>query len=200
MEPTAPKSQLSRSIGLGVVAGIVAGVVMAMFAMIAAMTYQDTGFFTPIYHIAATFTDPTAMETSMKQAMSGDLFYFTAGPAALGLAVHMMTAIAFGVIFALLATSFGLRRGVAPLIGVLYGLGVFALMSFAVLPIVADAFGGGEPISDMPKMVGYTTFSLEHAIFGLALGLVLAPQLEPAATPRGATASARGFRTQTGSR
>lgn len=199
MEQTTPTQQLSRSIGIGVLAGIVAGIAMAIYAMIAAATYQDTGFFTPLYHIAATFIEPTAMETSMKQAMGGELYYFSAGPAVLGLAIHMMTAVAFGVIFALLATSLGLRGGAAPVVGVVYGLGVFALMSFAILPLVADAFGGGRPISDMPSMVGYTAFSIEHAIFGFVLGLVLAPRLGYARVPRTATRS-KGVTAPTGSR
>lgn len=182
----------SRTLGIGVVAGIVAAIAMAMYAMIAAATYQDTGFFTPMYHIASTFIDPTAMETSMEQAMGGDLYYFSAGPAVLGMVIHMMTAIAFGVIFAFLLRWFGLRGPVAPLVGVLYGLAVFALMGFVVLPIVADVFGGGKPISDMAQMVGYTTFGIEHAIFGLVLGFVLAPRREyAAATQRGTAPSAR---------
>jgi hypothetical protein len=149
-----------------------------MYAMIAAATYQDTGFFTPLYHIASTFIDPTAMETSMKHAMGGDLYYFSAGPAALGMAIHIMTAVAFGVIFAFVAAWLSLRGPVAALVGVIYGLGVFALMSFAVLPVVADLFGAGKPISDMPEMVGYTTFGVEHAIYGLVLGLWLMPRRE----------------------
>jgi len=55
-------------------------------------------------------------------------------------------------------------------LGVVYGLAVFAVMSFAVLPAVADLFGGGKPISDMPEMVGYGSFAIEHALFGLVLG------------------------------
>ena len=200
MQPTTATPQVSRSIGIGVLAGIVAGIVMAMYAMIAAATYQDTGFFTPLYHIASTFIDPTAMETSMKHAMGGDLYYFSAGPAALGLAIHMMTAVAFGVIFALVVTQLGLRGPVVPLVGVIYGLGVFALMGFAVLPLVADLFGAGKPISDMPEMVGYATFSVEHAIFGLFLGLVLAPRSKYERAPRAATASGQRLRAQTGSR
>lgn len=192
--------QAGRTLGRGVLAGIVAGIAMAMYAMIAAATYQNTGFFTPMYHIASTFIEPTTMETSMKEAMGGNLYYFSAGPAALGLAVHMMTAVAFGIVFALLVTRSGLQGAVAPLVGVVYGLGVFVLMSFVVLPFVADAFGGGKPIAEMPKMVGYTTFGVEHAIFGLVLGLVLAPRREHAGAPRPATRSAQGFRTQTGSR
>lgn len=198
MESPAVTHRWSHNVGKGVLAGILAGIAMAMFAMTAAATYQDTGFFTPMYHIAATFIDPTAMETSMKEAMGGDLYYFSAGPAALGMAIHMMTAVTFGVVFALLATRLGLRGPMAPLAGVIYGIGVFALMSFAILPVVADAFGGGKPISDMPKMVGYATFSIEHVIFGLVLGLMLAPRGELAGSSRVAAAAGGRLRTQTG--
>src|SRR3990170_4665327 len=109
MASPAVTPQASRTIGKGVLAGVVAAIAMAMFAMIAAATYQDTGFFTPMYHIASTFIHPAAMETSMKQAMGGDLYYFSAGPAALGMAIHMMTAVAFGIVFALLVTWAGLH-------------------------------------------------------------------------------------------
>ncbi len=198
MASTKTKPQVSRTVGRGVLAGIVAGIAMAMYAMVAAATYQDTGFFTPMYHIASTFIDPSAMETSMKEAMGGNLYHFSAGPAILGMAVHLMTAIAFGVVFALLVTWLGLRGPVALLVGVIYGLAVFTLMSFVGLPIVADLFGGGKPISDMPEMVGYSTFSIEHGIFGLVLGLLFVPRPEYAVAP--ATASARRLRAQTGSR
>lgn len=200
MESPTITHQVNRTVGKGVLAGILAGVVMAMFAMIAAATYQGTGFFTPLYHIASTFIDPTAMETSMKEAMGGNLYYFAAGPAALGMVIHMMTAIAFGIIFALLARWLSLRRPAALLVGVVYGIVVFALMSFVVLPAVANVFGGGKPIADMPEMVGYGTFSIEHALFGLVLGLVLATRPEYAGAPGAATASRQRLRAQTGSR
>ncbi|MFN2485499.1 MAG: hypothetical protein ABR609_02615, partial [Acidimicrobiia bacterium] len=44
--------------------------------------------------------------------------------------------------------------------------------SFGVLPAVAGMFDSGPAIRDMPSMVGWGTFSVEHAIFGLVLGLV----------------------------
>lgn len=144
---------------------------MAMYAMVAGATYQDTGFFTPMYHIASTFIEPKAMETSMQHAMNGDLFYFSAGPAILGLMVHMMVAVLFGLVFASIARTFRVQGGVAPVVGVVYGLVVFAVMTWVVLPAVADVFGGGKPISDMPEMVGYGSFAIEHALFGLVLGV-----------------------------
>ncbi len=64
----------------GLVAGTAASAVMVTYAMVAAATYQDTGFFTPLYHIASTFIAPSAMEASMQQAMGGDSFYFDLGP------------------------------------------------------------------------------------------------------------------------
>lgn len=165
------KPPTARTFGGGAVAGIVAGAAMGIFAMVAGATYLDSGFFTPLYHIASTFIEPTAMETSMQRAMNGDLFYFSAGPAILGLAVHMMVAVLFGLIFASIARAARLRSGVAPAVGVIYGIAVFAVMSLVVLPAVADVFGGGRAISEMPEMVGYGTFAVEHALFGLVLGL-----------------------------
>jgi hypothetical protein len=49
--------------------------------------------------------------------------------------------------------------------------------SFVVLPIAASLFGGGTPISDMPQMVGWATFTIEHAIYGFVVGLW--PALRP---------------------
>jgi hypothetical protein len=44
-------------------------------------------------------------------------------------------------------------------------------MAFLALPVFASVFGGGEPISDMPKLAGWGTFAIEHAIYGAVLGL-----------------------------
>jgi len=57
-----------RGIGLGVAGGIVAAIAMAMFAMIAAATYQGTGFFTPLYHIGSSLGGAAPME-AMKASM-----------------------------------------------------------------------------------------------------------------------------------
>ncbi len=53
------------------------------------------------------------------------------------------------------------------------------------LPLVAELFDGGEPISDMPTMVGWGTFTAEHALYGLVLGAVVARRtVAPAAADR----------------
>ena len=51
-------------------------------------------------------------------------------------------------------------------LGAIYGLAVMALMSFIALPIIGQG--------DMPKMVGWPTFSIEHALYGGTLGVWLA--------------------------
>ncbi len=174
----------------GLVAGAAAAAVMIVYAMVAAATYQDTGFFTPLYHIASTFIDPAAMKASMEAAMGGDSFYFDAGPAALGLGIHLGTGAVWGAVFGFLLGALRSSRLAAVPLGLGYSMVVLVLMSFVVLPVAAELFGGGQPISEMPDMVGWATFGVEHLIFGLVLGLfwpLLPPR--PVDAPRHAAAS-----------
>jgi hypothetical protein len=155
----------------GALLGVVAAVAMAMFAMIASATYRGTGFFTPMHHIAAAVLSPDAMMRSMKAGMAGDTFAISVGPALLGLVLHLLTGAFWGAIFGLIVAT-GWLRGVVGLIGgIVYGLAVLVVMAFVALPVIASVFGGGEPISDMPKLAGWGTFAIEHAIYGAVLGL-----------------------------
>jgi hypothetical protein len=158
----------------GAIAGLVAGVVMAMYAMVASATFLGQGFFTPMYGIASPIVGPQAMMTSMQQGI-----YFVAGPALLGPAIHMMWAALYGVIFGLIARAAHLTGAAAVVAGIVYGLLVMLFMSFVVLPIV----GAGA----MPGMVGWTSFTIEHMVFGLVLGLwpALRPEDVPLATAQG---------------
>lgn len=154
-------------------AGVGASLVMAMYAMIAAWTYQHTGFFTPLYHIAATFAAPDTMMTSMQEAMAGNSFTFVVGPALLGAVIHMMVGAMYGAVFAVIARL--LRWHGVALLGaaMVWGLIVFVISSWIGLPVAAALFGGGDPIRDMASMVGYPTFIIEHLMFGAALGILL---------------------------
>jgi hypothetical protein len=154
----------------GALFGAGAAIVMAMFAMIAAATYQGTGFFTPLYHIASSVLDPSTMMRSMQAAGSGDTFVFSAGPAVVGSALHLLTGAFWGAIFGLLVSTGRLRGLIGLLAGIVYGLAVMVVMAFVGLPIVAALFGGGDPISDMPRLAGWGTFTIEHAIYGGVLG------------------------------
>jgi hypothetical protein len=162
---------IGRAVGGGLIAGLLAAVAMAMYAMVAGATYQGTGFFTPMYHIASTFIGPSTMEISMQQAMEGGLFYLRPGPAALGLVTHIAVGAAFGGVFGILSRVLRLRGRIAVAGGIAYGLLVLVVMSFVGLPLVSGLFGAGEPIAEMPMMVGWPTFTIEHALFGLVLGL-----------------------------
>ncbi len=142
-----------------------------MFAMVAGATYLGAGFFTPLYHIASSVIEPKGMMTSMQNAMEGQTnFYFAFGPAAVGLTVHLMTGAIYGVVFALIARALRLSGAAAIVAGATFGLGVLLFSSFVGLPAAAALFDGGDPIADMPNVVGWTTFTIEHVMYGIVLG------------------------------
>jgi hypothetical protein len=150
----------------GAIAGIIAGVVMAMYAMIASATFLGQGLFTPLYGIASPLIGPQAMMTSIKQGV-----FFAPGPALLGLVIHMLWAALYGIIFGLIARGLQLKGALAVMSGLGYSLLVLLFMSFIVLPIV----GAGQ----MPTIVGWPSFLVQHLCFGVTLGLwpVLQPQM-----------------------
>lgn len=169
---TTPR-HLAQSLIVGAGAGVVASLAMAMFAMLAGATFQHSGFFTPLHHIASTFIAPDAMMKSMRAAMAGHMFTFIPGPALIGAVVHMMVGAGYGAVFGLISGRTRLH-GLA-LVGaaMAWGLAVFAASTWAVLPAAAALFGGGDPVRDMAAMVGHGPFVVEHLIYGAALGLLL---------------------------
>ncbi len=185
---TTAQPTLKATVTRGAVSGMIAGAVMAMFAMVASVTYQHHGFFTPLFHISALFGSPDAMMRSVAEAMAGNRFWFTTGPAALGLVIHMMTGAMFGIGFAFLARR--LPRAALVPAGALYGLAVFVVSAFVGLPLAAKVTGSGTTISDMASMVGWVTFAAEHVMFGLALG-ALALRTAPADGATDAVVGAR---------
>ena len=162
---------LVRTLGRGAVGGMVAAAVMAMFAMVASVTYQHHGFFTPLFHIAAVAGSSSAMMTSMQQAMAGNRFWFAPGAALVGLAIHLMTGAAFGMMFAAIARVLPRRWWLAA--GATFGLAVFAGSAFVDLPAAASITGSGDVIANMASMVGWATFAIEHVMFGIALAVYL---------------------------
>lgn len=166
------RTEVGAAIRSGALWGVVAAAVMAMYAMLAGLTYLNAGFFTPMYHIASTVIAPEPMMTSMQKVMEGQTdFYFTLGPAAVGMMIHFATGVMYGIVFALIARALRLSGAAAVGAGVVYGVAVLLFSSFVGLPIAAAAFDGGDPIADMPQMVGWLTFTIEHVMFGAILGL-----------------------------
>jgi hypothetical protein len=175
METTYDRSKAAafpwHTVWIGALVGVIAALVMGMFAMVASATYHDTGFFTPLHHIASALIAPDAMMRSMEAGMAGDTFAISPGPAVLGLALHLATGAFWGAIFGLIVSTGRLRGVVGLVAGVVYGLAVMVVMAFVALPLIASVFGGGEPISGMPRLAGWGTFTIEHAIYGAVLGL-----------------------------
>ena len=183
---TSPEARLPLTGWLirGGIAGMFGGMAMAVYAMIASLTYEHHGFFTPLYHISVLTGSPASMMTSMQETMFGHSSWFTPGAAVVGLVIHMMTGAAYGMMFAVGARY--LPRASYVIVGAAYGLMVFVVSAFIFLPIVASVSGAGDPIRQMASIVGYGTFALEHAIFGVTLGvaiLILAPRRSSVAAP-----------------
>lgn len=185
MTPTTRTASIRRAVVTGAVAGVIASVVMAMYAMLAAYA-KDTGFFTPLYHIASLLTDDSdMMKSMMADKQGGDAFTFLAGPAVLGAAIHMMTGAAYGAVFGGIAHRLRLGGVVLTGAGVVYGFVVFALSAYLALPAAAAVFDSGDPIENMAEMAGWGTFIVEHLVFGAVLGLLVAAaaRTRSAATP-----------------
>ncbi|HWJ82708.1 MAG TPA: hypothetical protein VNS55_10770 [Nocardioides sp.] len=172
MTSSTSTADLRRVVLVGAGAGVIASLAMAMYAMMAAYV-KDTGFFTPLYHIASLVAGDADMKKSMMaDQMSGDAFTFLLGPAILGAMIHMMTGAMYGAVFGLIASK--LRLGPARLAGAgtAYGFVVFVMSAYVGLPLAAAIFGGGDPIENMAAMAGWGTFVVEHLLYGVALGAV----------------------------
>lgn len=169
---TKRSTSTNSAIQIGIVGGIVGSLAMAMYAMVISDWVKHSGFFTPLYHIAASIISPAAMMKSMGAAMHGSNFYFASGPAIVGAIVHMMTGAIAGIIFVLIARSTSIKGFSAVIAGATFGLLVMVVNGLVGLPLVSHLFGGGKPISDMAKIVGWGHFTIEHLIFGMMLGLI----------------------------
>ena len=168
---------LERIFQRGIFAGFVSSTIMGVLAMVASATYQGRGFFTPAYHVAY-IIDPQTVGIALERAAAGDRFYFSQESFIFGLAAHLIVAGVLGALFTFLAMRLRLRGTRALAAGVVYGFVVMVLMSVLVLPAAAAFFGAGERISRMGSEIGWATFAVLHAIFGLGLGawLYLRPQ------------------------
>lgn len=170
---TTSTTTLGRAVLVGAVAGIIASLVMAMYAMGAAWA-KDTGFFTPLYHIASLWASQDSMMASMQDAMAGSHFHFEFGPAILGAVIHMMTGAMYGAVFGAIASRLRLGAALLAGVGLVYGALVFAVSAWIGLPIAAALFDSGDQIANMAQMAGWGTFIIEHLLFGLALGVLVA--------------------------
>lgn len=165
---------LGRAVVVGAVGGVLASLVMAAYAMMASLI-KGTGFFTPLYHIASLLISPDSMMASMKDAVGGgSALHFELGPALAGATIHMMTGAAYGVVFAVIVSRLRLSKPMLIAAGVVWGALVFVISSWIGLPIAAGIFGSGAQIANMAAMAGWGTFIVEHLLYGLVLGALIA--------------------------
>ena len=93
---------------------------------------------------------------------------YDGGPAtaALGLALHLLIALAAAGVYVLAASRLPLINARAVQCGILFGLLMFAVMQYVIVPVSAAAIGP-------PTMAGTIKQMLAHAfLFGLPIGLI----------------------------
>ena len=134
-------------IGAGVVAGIIGGMLMAMIMMIATAA-GGMGLLAPLRLIAATFYG--------NDAMTGG------GPLIVGLMIHMMNSMVFGVIFAWIAGR-RLPAFQALMAGVAFGVAIWVVMTFGGLSMLNPMMR--ERVAMMP-----VAWFIAHAAFGMGVG------------------------------
>lgn len=138
-----------------VIGGIVASLVIGMWEMIVeAVLPGGAGFFGPVIAIGATVVRDLQG--------SGNPIPFDAVALVLGLAGHMMNSIVLAAVFGLVAARFAHQGGKLIIAGVLYGILVWAVMWFVVLPLV-------DPL--MLNLNGLV-FLVGHMMWGAALGFL----------------------------
>ena len=138
----------TKVLSAGAVAGILAGSAMAICLMLIAMIAGE-GFWLPLKKISVTLLGESAIQNSV----------FELWPVMAGIMIHFATAIAFGIVFAFIEER---RQSYSSAVraGIIYGLNVWIIMQFLVLPAINPVVAG------MP----YLQLAILHIIFGGTLG------------------------------
>jgi hypothetical protein len=154
----------ARQIGVGgLVAGLVSGAVFALITLGVHVARGQNGW-VALKVAAYPFLGDRVMRSG-----------FALGPVALGLLVHFLVSIVWGLLFALVA--YRLSRPLTVLLGALWGVVVWLVMFVVVVPLAAHdlAEGGGS--------FGNLIF---HVMFGTMVGLAFLPFQRPdAESPSG---------------
>ncbi len=135
--------------------GIVASLVIAMWEMIVeAIIPAGNGFWSPVVYIGAT------VARDLQSVTAPVPFHLPA--VILGLVGHMMNSIIFGLIFAYLIAPRSRSLGRQVVAGLIYGVVIYLVMWFVVLPLV-------DPVM---LNLNAIVFLLGHMMWGVALGIV----------------------------
>lgn len=150
---TGNRIDVRRAIGGGITAGLVAGAVYWLFLMILAVSAGGT-IWGVMKGAAAPFIGAAAASPD-----------FALGPILLGALCHFAISASWGAAFGVLA--YGLSRTTTVIAGVGWGLVVWLVMFYVVLPLA----GLGAMVAQTPVVMAI----LGHLIFGLSLGLAFLP-------------------------
>jgi len=158
MSATAISRDTGRSASSAVragAAGLIAGLVFAMWAMI-------VGIFT-----SNLWVPPQGIGQALGIGHQGHDFQNV--PFVVGLMGHMMNSIIFGLIFLAIAVALKLRGVAAVVVGMMYGIVVYAVMYWVVLRNLLSGTSGSF-LSANPEW----SWIVAHLMFGGVLGLLFA--------------------------
>jgi hypothetical protein len=145
-----PATTSRDTVIVGAVAGIAAGVAMSFWAVLTSI-WHGVGLLSSFELIGATFMGSGPVGTGLGMILYGFL-------------VHTLMSAALGILFTLLLPKdISCRQACAG--GVAYGLAVMLAMTFVITPIVNPVMR--EAVTLFPK-----SWLIQHALFGVALGLV----------------------------
>ena len=136
-------------------AGLIAGLVFAMWAMI-------VGLFT-----SNLWAPPQGIGQALGLGHQGHDFQVV--PFIVGLMGHMMNSIIFGLIFLAIAVALMLRGIAAVVVGMMYGIVVYAVMYWLVLRNLLSETSGSFLSANSEW-----SWILGHLMFGIVLGLLFA--------------------------
>lgn len=139
-----------RVVGAGLIASVVMGMIEMIYEAVA-----GAGFWAPVVFIGATVLRSL-------QSVQVPVPFILAG-VVLGLMGHMMNSVILGLVFAGLSSRATWSRGTLVGTGAVYGLVVFVVMWYGVVPAI-------DPV--MLKLSA-TVFALSHIMWGAALGLIV---------------------------
>jgi len=159
-----------RIIVVGAVGGMLSGMMMGATEMFYGWASPAHTFWDPLMAIWAWVGGRNHFGTPSSHV----------GPIILGLGGHMMNAMAFGIVFALVATAFATllrRRGaswaavdsMAIMLGVGWGLLAWVVMRYGILPLRADAEAN---LFTKAVVSPQWTWWLAHAVLGMTAGVV----------------------------
>lgn len=138
-----------RHYAAGALAGFIGGIVMAIVAMIVTAS-MGAGMLMPLKAMAALL-------------LGVDALVGGAGAIIVGMMIHFATAIILGLIFAAIIGD--ARPGAAFGLGLIYGFGVWIVMTFLILP------AANPTMSARVAMMGGWWF-VEHLVYGGMLFLL----------------------------